>query len=270
VWNWEGGLWIQKWQDIKLVNLRATARINALGNVQWGGVITNITQSLNEKREIEESHKQLAELSSHMSLVKEQERLRIAREIHDDLGGNLTAIKMGLTSLLNALPKDEKILIEKTKQLELIVDKTFDDAHRITSDLRPNVLELGVVAALEWQANEFEKQIGIPCDFLTNDENIDLNSDKAIVLFRICQEATSNIAKHAKANLVDIKLISLENYVTMTVHDDGVGIIPANKLKKNAFGLRGMAERVSSVGGELSIESLKGKGTTITVKIPIS
>lgn len=267
VWNWEGGLWIEKWQDVKLVNLRATARINALGTVQWGGVITNITQSQNEKREIEESHKQLAELSSHMALVKEQERLRIAREIHDDLGGNLTAIKMGLASLINALPKDQTELIQKTKQLEHIVDKTFDDAHRITSDLRPNVLELGIVAALEWQSKEFEKQIGIPCDFHTNNENIEITTDQAIVLFRICQEATSNIAKHANANLVEISLMSEPNSITLEIHDDGVGIVPANKLKKNAFGLRGMAERVSAVGGEFAIKSAKDKGTTICVKL---
>lgn len=270
VWNWEGGLWIEKWQDVKLVNLRATPRINSQGFVQWGGVITNITQSQNEKREIEESHKQLAELSSHMSLVKEQERLRIAREIHDDLGGNLTAIKMGLSSLYNALPKEQKALIEKAKQLETIVDKTFDDAHRITSDLRPNILELGIVAALEWQSREFEKQIGIPCDFYTNNDQIDLNDDQSIVLFRICQEAMSNIAKHAHANLVDVKLTLKNQTVTMEIHDDGVGIAPANKLKKNAFGLLGMAERVASVNGEFEIESQKDKGTIIRVKIDLT
>lgn len=267
VWNWEGGLWIEKWQDVKLVNLRATPRVNTHGHVQWGGVITNITQSQNEKREIEESHKQLAELSSHMSLVKEQERLRIAREIHDDLGGNLTAIKMGLSSLYNALPKDQLKLIEKAKHLETIVDKTFDDAHRITSDLRPNILELGIVAALEWQAKEFERQIGIPCDFYTNNEQITVNDDQSIVLFRICQEAMSNIAKHAHANLVDVKLTMKDEIVTMEIHDDGIGIATANKFKKNAFGLLGMAERVSSVNGEFEIESTQEKGTIIRVML---
>lgn len=270
VWNWEGGLWIEKWQDVKLVNLRATPRRNAQGHVQWGGVITNITQSQNEKREIEESHKQLAELSSHMSLVKEQERLRIAREIHDDLGGNLTAIKMGLSSLCNALPKDQHTLIEKAKHLETIVDKTFDDAHRITSDLRPNILELGIVAALEWQAKEFERQIGIPCDFYTNNDQITVNDDQSIVLFRICQEAMSNIAKHAQANLVDVKLILKNDIVTMEVHDDGIGISSVNRFKKNAFGLLGMAERVSSVNGDFKIDSTKGKGTIIRVMLHLN
>lgn len=269
VWNWEGGLWIEKWQDIKLVNLRATARINSYGVVQWGGVITNITQSRNEKHEIEESHRRLAELSSHLSLIKEQERIRIAREVHDDLGGNLTAIKIGLASLASKLDKNQPILLEKAHQLEQLVDNTFEAAHRITRDLRPDVLELGIVAALEWQANEYEKQMGVSCEFVTNNENIELSTDEAIALFRICQEATSNIAKYAKASHVQIQLVSDADHVTMRIMDDGIGISPADKLKRNAFGLRGMAERVSAIGGKFSIKPGKLGGTEIIVQLTI-
>ncbi|NOT69068.1 MAG: hypothetical protein HOP04_12305 [Methylophilaceae bacterium] len=269
VWNWEGSLWIEKWQDIKLVNLRATARINTYGVVQWGGVITNITQSRNEKREIEESHRRLAELSSHLSLIKEQERLRIAREVHDDLGGNLTAIKIGLASLTSKLDKNQQVLLDKAQQLEQLVDNTFEAAHRITRDLRPDVLELGIVAALEWQTEEFERQIGIPCEFITNNENIELTTDEAIALFRICQEATSNIAKYAKANHVQVQLMSDTDSVTMRIVDDGIGISPADKLKSNAFGLRGMAERVSAIGGSFSIKQGQHGGTEILVQLTI-
>lgn len=269
IWNWEGGLWIEEWQDVKLINLRASTRINQDGLVQWGGVITNITQSRKAKQEIEESHKQLEELSSHMSLIKEQERLRIAREIHDDLGGNLTAIKIGLSSLIGAIDIKDSKLIKKAKMLEALVDTTFNDAHRITSDLRPNILELGIVAALRWQAEEFEKQIGIPCYFHTNDENLILNADQEIVLFRICQEATVNIAKHAKAHSVEIELNCEGNEVILRIIDDGVGITNANKIKKNAFGLRGMQERVMSVGGNIQIEPDASQGTAIKATIPL-
>lgn len=269
VWNWEGSLWIEKWQDVKLVNLRATARINSHGIVQWGGVITNITQSYNEKREIEESHRRLAELSSHLSLIKEQERLRIAREVHDDLGGNLTTIKIGLASLAKKLNKDQQALLEKAQQLEQLVDQTFEAAHRITSDLRPDVIELGIVAALEWQAKEFEKQIGIPCEFTTNDENIAMTADQAIVFFRICQEATSNIAKHARANLVQVQLNHEANKISMRILDDGIGISPEDKLKRNAYGLRGMAERVTAIGGSFSIGGREQGGTELLVEMAI-
>jgi signal transduction histidine kinase len=269
VWNWEGGLWIEKWQDVKLVNLRATARINTHGVVEWGGVITNITQSRNEKREIEESHRRLAELSSHLSLIKEQERLHIAREVHDDLGGNLTAIKIGLASLAGKLDKNQQVLLDKAQQLEQLVDNTFEAAHRITRNLRPDVIELGIVAALEWQAKEFEKQIGIPCEFITNDENIDLTTDQAIVLFRVCQEATSNIAKYAKASHVLVELINDANKISMRILDDGIGISSADKLKNNAFGLRGMAERVTAIGGSFSIGTGEHGGTEVLVQLTL-
>lgn len=267
-WNWEGGIWIEEWHDIKLINLRASPSINSRGAVQFGGIMTNITQIKNEKLLIEQSHKLLAELSAHLATVKEEERHKIAREIHDDLGGNLTAIKIGLASLANQLDRSQHALIEKAKQLELIVNSTFDAAHRISSDLRPNILELGIVAAMEWQANQFEKQIGILCDFTTNDENISLDAEKSIVLFRVCQEALSNIAKHAKANLVIIKLTSFAHEINMQITDDGVGISAEAQRKKNAFGIRGMSERVTALKGSFSIQPGSSNGTEIVVKLP--
>ncbi|PKO25794.1 MAG: hypothetical protein CVU35_02360 [Betaproteobacteria bacterium HGW-Betaproteobacteria-8] len=268
VWNWEGGLWIEEWQDIKLVNLRASAVLNAQGQVQWCGVITNITQSKKEKQELEQSHQQLEELSSHMALVKEQERLHIAREIHDNIGGNLSAIKIGLSSLIKGLAKHQPELIEKAGQLEKLVDSTFDDTHRITADLRPGVLELGIVPALEWQTTEFENRTGVRVNFTTNDDSLELDIDRSIVLFRICQEATTNVAKYAKANSVKIDLIHQTDEVVMQISDDGIGIKPEDKLKKHAFGLRGMVERVQAVGGQISIEPGLMSGTKILVRLP--
>ena len=266
--NWEGRVWIEGWQDTKWVNLRAIPRKLANGAIQWEGIMTNITQSKNEKFELEQSRQRLAELSAHLTHVKEEERSRIAREIHDDLGGNLTAIKIGLASILNHMPADQKRLIEKTKNLEAIVDNTFEAAHRISGDLRPNILELGIVAALEWQAKEFEKQIGLPCHFFANQLEADETKDQAITLFRICQEAMSNIAKYAKAKQVDVKLISAPNSIKMTIHDDGIGIKPGDMLKPNSFGLRGMAERAVALNGDFSIEKSTNKGTHITVMLP--
>jgi len=267
-WNWEGGLWIEEWQDIKLVNLRASTMLNAQGQIQWCGLITNITQSKKEKQELERSNQQLEELSSHMALVKEQERLHIAREIHDNIGGNLSAIKIGLSSLIKSLEKQQPMLIEKAKKLEELVDSTFDDTHKITADLRPGVLELGIVAALEWHAKEFENRMGIPVTFKTNEENLELDMDSSIVLFRVCQEANTNTAKYAKASSIKIELMHQADEIVMQISDDGIGIKPEDKLKKHAFGLRGMVERVQAVGGQISIEPGPLIGTKILVRIP--
>ena len=268
--NWEGRVWIEAWQDIKWVNLRATPKKLANGIVQWQGIMTNITQSKNERFELEQSRRRLSELSAHLQYIKEEERGRIAREIHDDLGGNLTAIKIGLSSILKKLPQDQLALIEKAKGLEAIVDSTFEAAHRISGDLRPNILELGVVAALEWQAKEFEKQMDIPCFFTANHHaEIAETNEQAITLFRICQEAMSNIAKYANAKRVDVALTFSQNEIMMTIIDDGVGIDTGDMLKPNSFGLRGMAERVAALGGRFLIGKVSDKGTKISVSLPI-
>ena len=270
MFNWEGRVWIEDWQDTKWINIRAVPRRLSNGQLLWSGMMTNITQSRKEKIEIEESRRQLAELSTHAEQVKEQERRRIAREIHDDLGGNLTAIKIGLSSVLKKIEVNQPQLIEKIHHLEMIVNETFEVAHRISSDLRPNILDLGIVAALEWQAQTFEKQIGITCRFSTNYLGIAVNMDEAITLFRICQEAMSNIAKHAKAKNVTVSLNRERDGFVMTITDDGVGLQPGDVLKPNSFGLRGMNERVIAVNGEFSIKNGEHAGTQITVKLPFA
>lgn len=266
--NWEGRVWIEAWHDTKWINLRAIPRKLNNGAIQWEGIMTNITQSKHEKIELEQSRQRLSELSAHLTRIKEEERSRIAREIHDDLGGNLTAVKLGLASILKRIPPDQAGLMEKAKNLEAIVDNTFEAVHRISGDLRPNILELGIVAALEWQAREFEKQIGLPCHFSTNLQEANETKDQAITLFRICQEAMSNIAKYANASKVDITLTLDSNRIKMTIDDDGVGIEPVDMLKPNSYGLRGMSERVLALNGHFTIEKSHEKGTHILVTLP--
>ncbi|MFM9835484.1 MAG: histidine kinase [Methylophilaceae bacterium] len=266
--NWEGRVWIAAWHDTKWVNMRAIPRKLPNGTIQWVGIMTNITQSKNEKIELEQSRQRLLELSAHLTHVKEEERSRIAREIHDDLGGNLTAIKIGLASILKGIPLDQEALIKKAKNLEEIVDNTFEATHRISGDLRPNILELGIVAALEWQAKEFEKQIGLQCHFASNKADARETKEQAITLFRICQEAMSNIAKYAKASKVDIALLLDSNTIQMTISDDGVGVEASDMLKPNSYGLRGMEERALALNGIFSIGKYSDKGTQILVTLP--
>lgn len=268
VLNWEGRIWIDEWQDTKWINLRSSPRILNDGAIQWEGIMTNITQSKNEKHEIEQSRQRLAELSAHMEQIKEQERQRIGREIHDDLGGNLTAIKIGLSSIVKRIKPDQTELLEKAKQLEGIVDNTFEAAHRISGDLRPNILELGIVAAIEWQTKEFEKQIGVTSVFTSNQQELSVTQDQAITLFRICQEALFNIAKHAKAKLVKVALTADDREITLEVVDDGIGIEPSDMLKANSYGLRGMSERLTLLNGSFNIQRVAKSGTRIVVKLP--
>lgn len=266
--NWEGKVWIDGWQDNKWLDLRAVPRVLPNGVVQWEGIMTNITQSKNAKHEIEKSRRELVELTAHIHKIKELERSAIAREIHDDLGGNLTAIKMGLSSIINKLTKGQSVTIEQAQGLDAILDSTFEAVHRISSDLRPNVLDLGIVAALEWQAKEFEKQLGITCKFTCNQAEIPVTTDQGITLFRIFQESMSNIAKHANATHVDVDLSALAHDIVLTITDNGVGIKSSDTLKSTSFGLRGMRERVAALHGAFNVQQSSKQGTIITIKLP--
>lgn len=269
-WNWEGRIWIEEWKDIKWINLRsAPGAVNGHA-VQWDGIMTNITQSKHEEAEIKRSRAQLAELSAHIQTLKEQERTRIAREIHDDLGGNLTAIKMALALLSRRLPADEPVLAEKANYVDALVDRTIDAVHRISGDLRPSVLDAGLVAAIDWQTKEFVRQAGMPCDFISNRKDIALHLDKATALFGILQEALTNIAKHAGASRVSVRLTRSRHQLRLEIRDDGRGIAPADRLKPKSFGIRGMMERAMALGGDLSICAGPEGGTMVTIEIPLA
>lgn len=268
--NWDGRVWIDAWQDTKWINMRSTPRKLINGDIQWDGLITNITQSMDKKFEIEESRRRLSELTAHMNSIREDERQKIACEIHDDLGGNLTAIKIGLSSVMQKLQDGHAVDIKKLQHMEEVVDGTYEAIHRISSDLRPNIIEFGIVAALEWQAGEFKKQYNIPCYFNVGEREIQASPDQAMALFRICQEAMSNIAKYAKASEVNVNLNRHKNEVEMIVLDDGIGIKPIDKLKDNSFGLRGMQERVTALNGHFKISRLRGRrGTQVHVRLPL-
>ncbi|HZW14152.1 MAG TPA: PAS domain S-box protein [Noviherbaspirillum sp.] len=269
-WNWEGRIRIEKWKDIKWINLRSTPRALPGGGVQWDGIMTNITQSKLEEVEIKRSRAQLAELSAHVETVKEKERTRIAREIHDDLGGNLTAIKMAMVLMKKRLPPEDTALAERASYIVSLVDRTIEAVHRISGDLRPSILDFGIVAAIDWQAREFEKQLGIPCEFASNGKEVELDPDQATAMFRIFQEALTNIGKHANASRVSVRLERSARSVRLHIIDNGRGIESTDRLKPKSFGIRGMVERASALGGKLSVCNAEGGGTEVTLKIPLS
>jgi two-component system sensor histidine kinase UhpB len=269
-WNWEGRIWVEKWKDVKWINIRSTPQAVLGDAVQWEGIMTNITQSKREEGEIKRSREQLAELSAHVEKVKEDERMRIAREIHDDLGGNLTAIKMALALVTRRLPLGDTALAEKAEYVDALVDRTIEAVHRISMDLRPSLLDFGIVAAIDWQAKEFEKQIGIPCSFTSNKKDIELPPDQSTALFRIFQEALTNIGKHANATRVSIKLVRTNRSVRLEVADNGRGIAARDRVKPKSFGIRGMIERASALGGQLTVSSAAESGSVVELSMPLS
>lgn len=268
-WNWEGRIWVEAWKDVKWINLRSTPHALPDGAIRWDGIMTNITDSKLEQLEVRHSRARLAELSAHTDRVKEQERTRIAREIHDELGGNLTAIKMAVAMLAARLEDAaaDTALREKTEYVDALVDRTIEAIHRISLDLRPALLDLGLVAALEWQVKEFAKQTGIEACFSANHRDIGLDNDQATALFRIAQEALTNIAKHANASKVTVKLARLRYHVSLKISDNGDGIGQEDRSKPASFGLRGMAERARALGGTLSLGHASGGGTVVAIKI---
>lgn len=269
-WNWEGRIWIEEWKDIKWINVRATPRKLASGAIQWEGIMSNINDSKLEQAEIKRSRAQLAELSAHVETVKENERTRIAREIHDDLGGNLTAIKMALAMLTRRLPEADAGLLEKATYLDSLVDRSIETVHRIAGDLRPSILDFGLVAAIDWQAKEFEKQLGIPCEFTSNREEVNLHADQATALFRIFQETLTNIGKHAQASRVQVRLMRNKCNVQLEIEDNGQGMAPSDRMKPKSFGIRGMIERASALGGTLAINAGEAGGTVVAITIPLT
>ena len=270
-WNWEGRIWIHEYNDQKWINLRSTPRAlpDPPGGVHWEGIMANITESKQQQLEVTRSRARLAELTAHIEQVKEQERTRIAREIHDDLGGNLTAIKMALSRLTQRLPAGEPLLRERADYVDALVDRTIEAVHRISLDLRPSMLDFGLVAALEWQSREFEKQNGISCAFSSTESEIDMSLDHATALFRIFQEALTNISKHAKATQVTVRLQREDRQVTLTIADNGRGIAQADRMKPRSFGLRGMSERARALGGTMALSDAPGGGALVAIKIEL-
>ncbi len=267
-WNWEGCIQVKGDSDIKWISLRATPRKLLDGATIWDGIMINITRNKLAEREIARSREQLAELSSYLQKIKEQERARIAREIHDDIGGTLTAIKCELFPCLDGTAKKPEFYQQKARSIDCLVDRVMESTRRISLDLRPGILDCGIVAAVQWQAKEFSDRTGISCKVSCGEEEIPLDSDLAIAIFRIFQETLTNIAKHSRATRIQVKLFELDKLVLLEVSDNGCGIKTSDLEKQDSFGIRGMRERCQQLKGNFHISGDSDKGTKVTILIP--
>lgn len=221
------------------------------------------------QEQLRRSHKQLRTLSVFLQDVREMEQIRIAREVHDELGQSLTGLKLQLTWLARRLPKQSKLLHEKARSMAAHIDETILAVRRIATELRPGVLDTaGLFAALEWQANQFQTQTGIVCEVKAGMTETLWDQTLNTAFFRIFQEALTNVIRHAKATKVEVRLTESGGHVVLEVADNGRGISVAEVHNTKSIGLLGIHERAALLGGTLRIEGRRGKGTTLTARIP--
>jgi signal transduction histidine kinase/FixJ family two-component response regulator len=268
-WNWEGRIQLPPNNEIKWINLRCSPTKFESGDTLWEGMLLNITQSKRSELEISRSKEQLRALSSHIQDAIEQERLKISREVHDHLGSMLTAIKLDIGWLENKIPLENNQVRDKINEIEELTGKCLAAARNISQSLRPSALDnFGIIAAMEYEINEFIQRTDIRCNFNHVDDEIELSDDASITLFRVFQEALTNIIKHAHANRVDIDILNQEDGVELTITDNGKGITSEDQAKPRSFGLRGIHERVTHLGGTMTLASGRKKGTTLSVFLP--
>lgn len=268
-WDWQGRIVLPARQEIKWVNLRARHRKNHSRGTTWEGFMLDITRNKQAEIEIEQSRQRLHELSLHVESIKEEERTRIAREIHDEIGALLTALKMDLTWLTRRLPAGNRALQEKTREMAGLLDAAGCAANNLVHSLRPGYLDcFGLVAAIEIQAREFTKRTGIPCKISKAGDIAEVTGEQSTALFRVFQEALNNIMKHAAARQVQVQIRQDAEQLELTVSDDGRGFDETARSKPRSFGLRGIQERIGQLGGEVKITSAPGAGTKIAVRLP--
>jgi PAS domain S-box-containing protein len=258
-------------KDNRWLNISVDPLLDDEGHLLGAVHITSdITDRIQAEEELHSSHEQLRNLAVYLEAVREQERTNIAREIHDELAQALTALKMDLSWLDNKVPRDQITLVEKMHAMNELIDSIIQTVKRISAALRPGILDdLGLVAAIEWQAEEFQNRTGINCRFAVSPDDLTVDQDRSTAIFRIFQETLTNIARHAGASLVSAELLKDAGSLMLRVIDNGSGITKEQIHDPKSFGLIGMRERVHPWGGLVNIKGILGRGTTVEVRIPL-
>jgi PAS domain S-box-containing protein len=237
------------------------------------GVTIDVTERHRAEEELRRSREQLQDLSAHIEWVREQERSAIAREIHDELGQALTALRMDVSWVRSHLPSGaaSPALAAKLRSMDDLIDDTIVRARRICTELRPGVLDdLGLEAAVEWQAQEFARRAGVPCDAVVTGRLPALDREVSTALFRILQESLTNVTRHAAASRVRVELRQEGGRVVLEVSDDGRGAAATQQPGHRSLGVLGMKERARRLGGTLTVTTGGGKGTVVQASIPLA
>ena len=232
-------------------------------------IASDLSETKRAEQELRASSEQLRSLAAHLLTVREEERARISRAVHDELGQSLTAVKLNLTWLARRVPRENSEMLERLRSTRQLAKSLIQDVRRISTELRPGILDMGLAAAVEWQVQEFQARTGIQCShrLLTREA---FAADVSTALFRILQESLTNVVRHAKATRVEVVLQKQRDRLVLWIRDNGRGFDQADSSLSQSLGLLGMRERAAILGGHVNISSAPGKGTTVAAWIPFS
>lgn len=267
-WHWQGRM-LTHTGESRWVDIKAMARRLADGRVIWDGVVWDISDNKRNELALAESQVRLRDLSAHLESVREEEKARIAREVHDELGQVLTVLKLETSMCELGFANLDPGLRERLDNMKKLIANLFQLVRDVATALRPPILDAGIASAIEWQARRFEARTQIPCLVDVPEHLPPLSDAKATGLFRILQEALTNVMRHAEAHTVTVRLELLGDSLHLSISDDGRGFDPAS-VRADSFGLVGMRERVLMLGGQLSLDSRPGEGTLLRVRVPLS
>jgi PAS domain S-box-containing protein len=267
---YHGGIWRHRKKDSTVIYVDiVTHDMYYEGNPVRLVLANNVTEKYITQEKLKESYDSIRKLTDHLQNIREEERTHIAREIHDELGQQLTILKMDISWLNKKIDISNKPVKEKINELLSVVDATVKTVRRIASELRPSLIDdLGLVPAMEWHLEEFEKRSGIHKHFTAPETNLQLPDEMKIGLFRIFQESLTNVARHSKAKKVNVELKQDKKEVILTIADDGEGYSEKNAGERT-LGILGMKERTLMLGGHYNINGVPGKGTTVSVVVPM-
>lgn len=233
-------------------------------------ILRDVSERVRVEAALRRSKEELRELGAAAHAAREQEKSRIARELHDELAQSLTALQMDVAWLKQRVPDGQAATATRLARMEALLEQTVAATRRIAADMRPLMLDdLGLVPAVEWLAESFSERNGIPCELTVNRTELDLPSAHATAIFRIIQESLANVAKHARASRVKVAIEHSGSELTLRIRDNGSGFSPQDPRKPNSYGLLGLRERASLLGGEASITSVPGQGTQVEIRLPV-
>lgn len=264
------GIWRHIKKDGSIVNVNIISHdISYEGKPARLVLADDVTEQMLAEESLQQSHEAYRQLASHLETIREAERTHIAREIHDELGQQLTGLKMDISWLSKKIkPADKEVKTKISETIELI-DGTVKTVRRIATELRPSILDdLGLIAAMEWQSEEFERRSGIKTKFQSNITAIAIDTNTATGIFRIYQESLTNVMRHAHATKVEASLLINDDEIKLIIADNGKGFIVEEIANKKTLGLMGMRERASLLGGTYEISSDPGKGTAVIIVVP--
>jgi len=266
--------WYQHSQEVLLSigGLIADAILRSRNEEELAQYRDQLEERVRERtHDLEQVRSQLRNLSHRLQSVREEEKARLAREVHDELGQDLTALKLDLAWMERRLAEHPKSLEEKIGSMSRFIDETIGKVQKISTELRPAVLDvLGLAEALKWQTREFQNRTGLNCELTIDPDPLELDQERSTALFRIYQETLTNIIRHAKADSVHVQCRRTAECVELIVMDNGCGVDPEKISDPHSLGLVGIRERALACGGEITIEGQPGAGTTVTARLPLA